>query len=88
MNISDSKWQKSQVSSYLKNFPGVVGQFCQQATASKVQKLEKNLPLIFWRWFYLYPDRSTPSAYQGLGLIKVIEDWQTNGQFYCLPLTA
>lgn len=85
MNIPDSKWQESEVRHHLKNFPGVIGQFFKQTTTSQIQRLEKFLPFIFWRWFYLFPDEKIQSPYQNLNLIKKIEDWPKNGQFLCIP---
>lgn len=86
MNVPNSKWQRSEVGQHLRNFPGVIGQFTQTSTTSRIQKVEKYLPFIFWRWFFLYPNgRDLPSPYLNLSLVKVIEDWPKNGQFLCIP---
>lgn len=86
MNIPENRWQKSEVGNHLRNFTGIIGQFTQTSTASRIQKVEKYLPFIFWRWFYLYPNgRDLPSPYLNLSLVKVIEDWPKNGQFLCIP---
>ena len=86
MNIPDSKWQKSQIEQHLKNFPGIVGQFVKQTTISQVQQLEKFLPFIFWRWFFLFPDGDRlPSPFLNLKTLIITEDWPENGLFLCVP---
>lgn len=85
MNIPDIKWQQSEIQHHLKNFSGVIGQFFKQTTTIQIQRMEKFLPFIFWRWFHLSPDGSIPSPYQNLNLISKLEGWPKNGQFLCIP---
>lgn len=88
MQISEDKWHQSRIGSVLSVFPGILGEYLQETTPQQIIRVEKILPYIFWRWFFLENEAQQISPYHLLDFRRNVEKWPTNGQFFPRPAIA
>lgn len=85
MQIKDDLWKNTKIGGALSFFPGILGEFLQQATPAEAIRAEKFLAHIFWRWYFLEGIYEKIAPYDHLLWRKEVEGWPKQGQFFPKP---